>query len=131
MLSIASEFTVTLSFVALCGALLMPLSGWIGLYRAKIGVLRGDGGDPVLFKRSRMHGNFIENAPIVALSLAGAEALGLAAVWLWFGFLSFWTGRLLHYYLYDSSLRAISMGLTTFPALAWGLFTLWTVWVAG
>ena len=78
-----------------------------------------------------MHGNFIENAPIVALSLAGAETLEMGAVWLWIGFLSFWVGRLLHYYLYDSRQRGISMALTTFPALIWGCYILWMVWIAG
>lgn len=126
-----ADFPVTLSFVALCGIALTPLTSMIGLYRAKIGVLRGDGGDQVLFKRIRMHGNFIETAPIVALSLAGAEALGLAAVWLWLGFISFWAGRVLHYFLYDMKARGFSMTLTTLPPLCWGTFVLWRLWLAG
>lgn len=128
---ILAGFPPTLTFISLCGMSLMPLSGWIGLYRGKIRVLRGDGNDPILFKRIRMHGNFIENAPITALALAAAEGLGLAAAWLWMGVVSFVAGRILHFVLYDSMTRGISMGLTTLPALAWSVWILWRVWFAG
>lgn len=37
---------VTLTFVWISAAVLLPLTAWIGLYRNQIGVLRGDGGEP-------------------------------------------------------------------------------------
>ena len=128
---LATDLPVTLSFVALCGLALLPMTAWIGLHRGAVRVLRGDGGDPVLFKRIRIHGNFIENAPLTTLTLAGAEALGLAAFWLWIGVASFVAGRILHYMHYDRSSRGIGMLLTTLPAGAWGAWILWRVWAGG
>lgn len=127
----AADFPVALTFVALCGMVLLPMTGWIGLYRGGVRVLRGDGGNTVLFKRIRVHGNFIENAPITALTLVGAEALGLSAFWLWAGVTAFIVGRLGHYVLYDRPSRGIFMGLITFPAFAWGVWILWHVWAGG
>ncbi len=123
------EIPVTLTFVAMCGLVLLPMTAWIGVYRDSIGILRGDGGDAVLFKRMRIHGNFIENAPITALVLAGAELLGLGPVWLWLGLAAFVAGRVVHYVLYDRPSRGIGMLLTTLPAAVWGGWILWTVWL--
>lgn len=117
-------FPVTLTFIALCGVVIMPFTAWIGLYRERIGVLRGDGGDPVLFKRIRIHGNFIENAPLAALTLAAAEGVGLGQIWLWAGVGAFIAGRIIHFALYDSKARGLGMLLTTLPPLAWGLWVL-------
>lgn len=122
------EFPVTLTFVAMCGLVLLPMTAWIGMYRDSIRILRGDGGNPVLSKRIRIHGNFIENAPITALTLGGAELLGLGPVWLWLGLAAFVAGRIVHYVLYDRPSRGIGMLLTTLPAAAWGAWILWTVW---
>lgn len=121
---------VALTFIGLCGLALLPMSGWIGVHRGSVRVLRGDGGDPVLFKRIRIHGNFIENAPITGMTLAGAELLGLAAPWLWIGFAAFFAGRIAHYRLYDRPSRGIGMLLTTLPAAVWGAWILWRVWLA-
>jgi hypothetical protein len=123
------EIPVTLTFIAMCGLALLPMTGWIGVHRASERILRGDGGDPVLFKRIRIHGNFIENAPITALTLGGAEMLGLASMWLWLGLAAFVAGRIVHYLLYDRPSRGIGMTLTTLPAAAWGGWILWTVWL--
>ena len=123
-----ADLPVTLTFISICAAMLIPLSGWIGLYRSKIGVLRGDGGNPVLFKRIRIHGNFVENAPLTALAMAGAEGLGLASTWLWTGFGTFLAGRILHYMLYDTTARGFGMLLTTLPAFGWGAWILWRIW---
>lgn len=119
---------VTFTFIAVGAAILFPMSGWIGVYRSRTGILRGDGGDPVLFKRIRIHGNFIENAPLTALVLGASEAMGLGAVWLWLAVLSFTVGRLLHYALYDLPARGLPMGLTAGPGLLLGLWVLWKLW---
>jgi len=60
---------ITFTFVSVLAILLIPLTGWVGIKRGKIGVLRGDGGDSDLFKRIRIHGNLMENAPLFALVL--------------------------------------------------------------
>lgn len=120
---------VTLTFVSISAAMLLPLTAWIGLYRRKISVLRGDGGDPALFKRTRIHGNFVENAPLFALAMTGAEALGLGAPWLWSSFCAFVVGRILHYMLYDTTARGLGMLLTTLPAFVWGAWILSRIWL--
>lgn len=52
----------------------------VGNYRAKIGVNLGDGGDPVLLRRIRAHGNLAENAALILVLLAFAEMAGAPAV---------------------------------------------------
>ena len=121
---------VTFTFIALCAALVMPGTAWIGLLRGRLNTLRGDGGDPVLFKRTRIYGNFIEIAPLTCLALGAAETLGLGAAWLWAGMVCFFVGRGLHYVLYDSKTRGAAMGLSVLPAFLAGLWVLWTLWLA-
>ncbi len=121
---------VTFTLIALCAALLMPGTAWIGLLRGRLGILRGDGGDPVLFKRTRIYGNFVEIAPLTCLALGAAEVLGLAAAWLWAGVVCFFAGRLLHYVLYDSKTRGGAMGLSVLPAFLAGIWVLWKLWLA-
>lgn len=125
------EFTlpVTFTFIALYGIAIFSLVAWIGIYRGKINALRGDGGDPILFKRSRIHGNLTENAPVMIAALGVSEHLGLSDSLLWTSVASFGVGRLLHFALYDRPMRGVPMGLTTFPALLMGGWILVTVWV--
>ncbi|MGB3280033.1 MAG: MAPEG family protein [Pseudorhodobacter sp.] len=119
---------VTITFAALYMLALIPLTGWIGLTRQKIGALRGDGGDPILFKRIRFHGNLTENGPAVALALGGAESLGLDAAWLWATVVLFILGRALYFWLYDREIRALPMVLTQFPAGGLALWCLYTLY---
>lgn len=111
-------------FVALCALILFALTAWVGLRRGAVGILRGTGTDPVLEKRSRMHGNFIENAPITALAVLMAELLGLASLWLWIAVASFFVGRLLHFALYDHKARGAGMLLTQAPGALLGLWVI-------
>jgi len=119
---------VTFTFVSVLAMLLFPFTGWVGVRRGKIGVLRGDGGDAVLFKRIRIHGNLMENAPLFALMLGASEISGLEPFWLWFAVAAFVAGRALHCALYDSKLRAGAMTLTQFPGVLMGLWILAQIW---
>jgi len=119
---------VSFTFVALCACSLLFFATWIGLRRGKTGVLRGDGGDSILFKRSRIHGNFVENAPLMAVILFAAEALGLGDSWLWLAVGSFFVGRAYHYVRYDSVDRGLGHVMTVAPALALGIFVIVQVW---
>ena len=121
---------VTFTFIGLYAIALVVLTGWIGLYRGATNQLRGDGGDPVLFKRSRFHGNLVENAPATALALGAGEALGLGINWLWLVVLSFIAGRILYFALYDRKIRALGMTMTQFPAAIIGVWVLYTLWMA-
>ncbi len=119
-----STLNVSLTFVALCAIIPFALVSWIGARRGKIGVLRGYGDDPALFWRSRVHGNFTENAPIVALALVSAEAVGIADGWLWATVAAFFVGRVLHALRFDHKDRAAGMVMTTGPAVALGIAVL-------
>lgn len=117
---------VTFTFISLFAISLFVMTGWIGTRRA--GTLRGDGGDPVLFKRVRIHGNLAENAPAFALVLAASEITGLEQVWLWAALASFVIGRVVHFVLYDSELRGSGMLLTSGPGLLMGVWLLTQAW---
>ncbi|GAB1596361.1 MAPEG family protein [Lysobacter claricitrinus] len=72
---------VTLLVAGLHGLLLMSLL-WpiVALRRGrKIGL--GDGGDPQLLQRIRVHANFIENVPFALVLLALLELGGLDRMW--------------------------------------------------
>lgn len=116
---------VTITFIALYAIALVVLTGWIGLFRGKIGVLRGHGDNAVLEKRIRYHGNLIENGPAMALVLGASESLGMSNLFLWLAVCSFVVGRILYFQLYDKELRALAMSLTQFPA---GLLALWCLY---
>ena len=119
---------VTFSFVSVLAILLIPLTGWVGVLRGKIGVLRGDGGNPDLFKRIRIHGNLMENAPLFALVLGASEYAGLGLFWLWLAVATFVAGRILHYVLYDSTMRGGAMLVTVLPGVLMGLWLLVRIW---
>lgn len=113
---------VSIVFIALCAAAMLCMTAWIGLLRGRLGVLRGHGGDPVLEKRIRIHGNFTETAPLTALALLSAELLGLADPWLWLAVASYMIGRIWHYVGYDRKDRGGAMALSAGAALLLGLW---------
>lgn len=123
-----NELPVTFTFIALGVASIFALTAWIGLRRGPLNVLRGHGGDAVLEKRIRIHGNFVENAALVALAMLAAELLGLTSGWLWAALISFYLGRVLHYAIYDRKSRAAPMILTQLPALAISIWILLRLW---
>ncbi len=122
-----STLDVSASFIALCAASLFFMTAWIGVLRGRLGILRGDGGDPTLFKRIRIHGNFVENAPLFALVLFGAEVLGAPDLWLLVAVAAFFGGRIYHFVRYDAKDRGLGMALTTAPALGLGIYVIYMV----
>ena len=119
-----TALNVSLTFIALCASTLLPFSAWIGTLRGRLGILRGDGGNPILHKRVRIHGNFIENAPLTALVMVAAEALGAADAWLWAAVACFTAGRVLHFIRYDAKDRGVGMFMTTLPPFLLGSYVL-------
>ena len=87
---------VTLLFAELHALLLLALAVPIARHRHahKIGI--GDGGDKLLARRIRVHGNFIEHAPLALLMLALLELCGLPPPWVWTFGGALLLGRLLH-----------------------------------
>lgn len=115
------QLDVTATFVALCAVIIFVMVSAVGFRRSAIGVLRGDGGDPILFKRSRLHGNFVEVAPITALALLVAELTGVPERWLWIAVASFFVGRIYHGVRYDARDRGVGMALTVMPSVVLGI----------
>lgn len=87
---------ITLLFAALNVLLMLVLLVPIPRYRRsrKIGI--GDGGDAVLARMIRVHGNFVEHAPLALLMLGLLELCGLPAIWLWGFGCALLLGRILH-----------------------------------
>ncbi|MGJ8686227.1 MAG: MAPEG family protein [Spongiibacteraceae bacterium] len=72
-----SNIETTLYFAAMFGLLHVIFTIRVGLYRASNQISLGDGGDKVLLKRIRAHGNFTENVPIALVLLLLNELNGL------------------------------------------------------
>lgn len=66
----------TLSLAAAAAIINLWLMVRIGAIRRKAKILYGDGGDALLQRRMRAHANFIENAPLTLILIAGIEISG-------------------------------------------------------
>jgi len=87
---------VTPMIAAILAAIFLVLSFRVINQRGTSNVSLGDGGDEVLIKRLRVHGNFAEYAPFALLLLLIAELQG-AQVWaLYVSGVSLIIGRLCH-----------------------------------
>ena len=103
---------ITLLFASLNILLMLALLVPIVRHRRghKIGI--GDGGDLALSRKVRVHGNFVENAPVALLMLGLLELCGLPSVWLWVLGSVLLLGRILH-----------AMGLSRTAGYSFGRFT--------
>ena len=87
-------FTAATAIVV--AVLQMVLTLYVARGRGKYKAGLGDGGNPALLKRIRMHGNLAENAPLFLILLALTEATGQWTVLVpWFA-LAFVVARLSH-----------------------------------
>ncbi len=68
-------------YAGLLGLMLIVLSFSVADGRRRARVALGDGGDEVLRRRIRAHGNFIEYVPLTLLLLALSEHLGLGSLY--------------------------------------------------
>lgn len=74
---------VSLLFAAVFALMLLVLSLRVVLRRREMRIGIGSGGDKVLAKHVRVHGNFVEHVPFALLLLALLEACGLGRGWIW------------------------------------------------
>lgn len=116
-------------FVGVFAVIQVPLTVAVGLRRVKTGIQLLDGGDSVLLRRQRGHGNFVETVPMALMAMAAAEWLGTPAWLLVTGGCALLIGRALHYVTLLRSpfavTRAIGMVLTLLPIAAFGLCAIW------
>ncbi len=67
---------VTSLYAAIFGLLLIPITYAVGLRRMKTRTSFLDGGDEVLLRRMRSHGNFVEYVPFALVLIGLAELNG-------------------------------------------------------
>jgi uncharacterized membrane protein YecN with MAPEG domain len=116
--------TVTPIYAGIAALLFVVLSVRVILMRRNARVGLGDGGDQLLLRRLRVHGNFAEYTPLVIVLMTLAELQGRPASSLHVVGLSLLAGRLLHAYGVSSepekpALRVAGMAFT-FTALIVG-----------
>ena len=87
---------ITLLFTSLHGLLMLVLLARISRHRHGHRIGLGDGGDALLARKIRVHGNFVEHAPIALLLLGLLELCGLQAGWLWAFGSALLLGRVMH-----------------------------------
>ena len=92
----------------------------------KIGV--GDGGNEVLARRMRAHGNFAENMPILLVLLGFLELATGGNLWLWGAAILFVVARILHAFGMDRPganwMRVIGISASWAVLLALGLYAI-------
>jgi uncharacterized membrane protein YecN with MAPEG domain len=99
----------------------------------KIGV--GDGGNEVLLRRMRAHGNFAENMPIFLVLLGFVElALGGRSLWLWAAGIVFVLARIAHAFGMDrpgaNLLRVAGISLSWLVLLGLGVFAIYLAYTS-
>ena len=112
--------TITLLFAALHVLLMLALLVPISLYRRQRGIGIGDGGDPVLLRKIRVHANFIEHVPLALLMLALLELGGFAPPWLWLLGAGLLLARVMHAASF-SRRPGYSFGRFWGTAITWGV----------
>ena len=114
---------ITLLFASLHVLLLLALLAPISRHRHAHRIGLGDGGDKVLARKVRVHGNFVEHAPFALLVLALLELCGLPAVVTWTFGGALLLGRILHAVGMSRS-GGYSIGRFWGTALTWLAFLL-------
>ena len=118
------HFEITVFFIGLFALIQIPLTVLVGYRRKVTNIQFFDGGDLVLLRRMRAHGNFTETVPIVLLAMLGAELTGMPAWALWLGGFTLLIGRLMHAAILIQKgwglPRALGMILTFVPMAGFG-----------
>ncbi len=104
-------------YAALLALLFMLLSARVMAERGRAGVPIGSGGNALLERRIRVHGNFAEYVPLALLLLAFMELRGSASWYLHLLCLALLFGRIAHAVGVSQQpdvlpLRAVGVGLT-------------------
>lgn len=123
---------LTLLFAGLCALLQCALTILVILRRVQAGVRLQDGGDAVLLRRIRAHGNFTETVPMALILLGLLESRAQSPDGLWALGVCLLLGRVLHAasLLTDGALwsRLAGMVLTLGVLSIAGLWCLMTFW---
>ena len=72
---------ITSLYAAVFGLLLIPITYAVGLRRMKTRTSFLDGGDRILLRRMRSHGNFVEYVPFALILIGLAELNGASSAY--------------------------------------------------
>lgn len=72
---------ITSLYAAIFGLLLIPITYAVGFRRVKTRTSFLDGGDKILLRRIRSHGNFVEYVPFALILIGLTELNGAPALW--------------------------------------------------
>jgi uncharacterized membrane protein YecN with MAPEG domain len=89
--------TITLLYAGLLSLWLLVLSVRVIAIRSQ-GISLGDGGNPVLLRRIRAHGNFAEYVPMILVMIGFLELSHFSALWIHLLGGTLVVSRLLHGY---------------------------------
>jgi len=112
--------TITLLFASLHALLMLALLVPISRHRYRQRISLGDGGDPALLRKIRVHANFIEYVPLALLMLALLELCGLWQPLLWLFGSALLLARLMHAAGF-SRRPGYSFGRFWGTAITWGV----------
>ena len=87
---------ITLTIAGAAAILHVWLSLRVSRLRRPLQIGVGDGGNEVLARRMRAHGNFAENTPIFLVLIAALELATGGNLWLWGAAILFILARILH-----------------------------------
>ena len=87
---------ITALYAGILGLLYIFLAANVIRTRGQTGVSLGDGGNQLLERRIRAHGNFAEYAPFALLLIAFLEANGLGTTWIHVFGIALVAGRSMH-----------------------------------
>lgn len=88
---------ITSVYVAVFGLLFMLFTIRVGLVRMRTGISFMDGGNEILLRRIRAHGNFIETVPLALALIALTEINGASAIFVHGMAATLLIARLIHY----------------------------------
>ena len=64
--------------------------------RGRLNIATGDGGNQLMHRHIRVHGNFTENVPVMLIAMGLAELIGTSSAVMWTGGLLLVVSRLAH-----------------------------------
>ncbi len=119
---------ITLTIAGAAAILHVWLSLRVSLLRRPLKIGVGDGGNQVLLRRIRAHGNFAENVPLFLILLGLLEFATGGHLWLWGTAILFVLARLLHAFGMDRPganwMRVAGVSISWAALLALGLYAI-------
>ena len=115
---------ITLTIAGAAAILHVWLSLRVSRLRRPLQIGVGDGGNDVLMRRMRAHGNFAENVPIFLVLLGFLELATGGNLWLWGAGILFILARILHAFGMDrpgaNAMRVIGIAVSWLVLLGLG-----------